>query len=353
MAFNMKLWQVSGKQLTEIEQATLDDEKRLEEWVVRDPSVIGIDVLLIGQQVTTDFGGRIDLLAMDADANLLVLELKRNRTPRDVVAQTLDYASWLKNLSYQDIEEIAEAYLQGKTLEDAFSDHFGVSLPDTVNTSQRMIVLASALDDSSERIIQYLSQEYDVPINAIFFNFFRSGTNEIVGRAWLMDPEVVQERAQSKKRAPWSGYYFVNVGEGGETRNWDDCRKYGFLAAGQGTWYSRKLRILKAGDMVFAYMKDLGYVGYGRITQTATMIRDFVVKKENQKLLDLPLKAKEMGKNSDNPELSEWVVGVEWIKTFPREQAKTFKGVFANQNIVCKLRQPETVDFLKREFGVA
>jgi hypothetical protein len=352
MAFNMKLWQVSGKQLAEIEPAALDDEKRLEEWVVKDSSILGIDVLLIGQQVTTDFGGRIDLLGMDTDANLLVLELKRDRTPREVVAQALDYASWVKDLSYQGIEEIAESYLQGKSLEDAFSERFGISLPDTINTSQRMIVLASALDDSSERIIQYLSQEYDVPINAIFFSFFKSGANEMVGRAWLMDPEVVHERAQSKKRAPWSGHYFVNVGDG-TVRNWDDCRKYGFLAAGQGTWYSRKLRILKEGDTVFAYMKDLGYVGYGKITTTATMVRDFIVKKEGQKLLDLPLKATEMSKNSDNPELSEWVVGVEWIKTFPREQAKTFNGVFANQNIVCKLRQPETVAFLKREFGVA
>jgi len=33
--------------------------------------------------------------------------------------------------------------------------------------------------------------------------------------------------------------------------------------------------------------------------------------------------------------------------------AKTFKGVFANQNIVCKLRHEETVDFLIREFGIS
>ncbi len=43
---------------------------------------------------------------------------------------------------------------------------------------------------------------------------------------------------------------------------------------------------------------------------------------------------------------------VAWHKTFPKEEAKTFKGAFANQNIACKLRQPETVDFLIKEFDV-
>lgn len=42
--------------------------------------------------------------------------------------------------------------------------------------------------------------------------------------------------------------------------------------------------------------------------------------------------------NSDSPTLSEWAVAIKWLKAFPREEAKTFKGVFANQNIVCKLR---------------
>ena len=40
----------------------------------------------------------IDLLAIDADGNLHVLELKRDKTPRDVVAQVLDYGSWVTTL---------------------------------------------------------------------------------------------------------------------------------------------------------------------------------------------------------------------------------------------------------------
>ena len=39
-------------------------------------------------------------------------------------------------------------------------------------------------------------------------------------------------------------------------------------------------------------------------------------------------------------------------KTFDRNHGKWFKGAFANQNIVCKLRDQGTVDFLKAEFGL-
>src|SRR5580692_3168278 len=103
MPFSMKLWQVQGKDLQEINREALNDEQRLEDWVVKDSSILGINVLLVGRQVTTS-GGRIDLLAIDGEANLVVLELKRDKTPREIVAQALDYASWVNDLSYEQIE---------------------------------------------------------------------------------------------------------------------------------------------------------------------------------------------------------------------------------------------------------
>ena len=58
-----------------------------------------------------------------------------------------------------------------------------------------------------------------------------------MGRAWLKDPVETIERSEARKRAPWSGYWSVNVGES-EHRNWDDNRKYGFIGTGQGEKYS-------------------------------------------------------------------------------------------------------------------
>ncbi len=46
----------------------------------------------------------------------------------------------------------------------------------------------------------------------------------------------------------------------------------------------------------------------------------------------------------------EYLVAVEWEKTFPLSEAKTFTGAFANQNIVCKLRDTATIEFLQEAF---
>ena len=163
------------------------------------------------------------------------------------------------------------------------------------------------------------------------------------------DPDVARD-PEGKRPQSWSGYWFVNVGEG-EYRDWDDCRKYGFLAAGHGTKYSDPLKKLKIGYKVFAYMKGIGYVGFGEITKEAVMVKDFNAEGEKA-LLDLPLKQPGMKHNSDDPNMSEWVVGVKWHKALPRDEALRFQGAFANQNIVCKLREQRTLEFLKQEFGV-
>ncbi len=232
----------------------------------------------------------------------------------------------------------------------AFSERFDQALPEYINKNHSMVIVAASLDESSERIVQYLTDEYGVNINVAFFTFFGGDGQEYPGRAWLQDPEQVQEISNSRTRGPWSGYYFVNAGEG-KHRNWEDNRRYGYIGAGQGKWYSSALERLSIGDEILACMKGRGYVGYGKVTQEAAMIKDFVVE-GGEPLLEQPLEAPNPHDHRDDPELSEWVVGVDWIRTFSREDAKKYNGIFANQNIVCKLHDEPTVEFLERAFEV-
>lgn len=147
----------------------------------------------------------------------------------------------------------------------------------------------------------------------------------------------------------WTGDWFVNVGEG-DNRTWADCRKYGFISAGQGAVYSNALKRLEVGSKVYAYISGLGYVGYGKVTKAAVPIKDFTVGAENKPLLQMDLAAEKPGANSDDLALSEWVIGVKWIKTFQKHAARRFIGAFANPNVVCKLRHRRTLEFLREEF---
>jgi RecB family endonuclease NucS len=72
----------------------IDAERQLEQ-ILADPNL-----LLIGRQVPITFSKSIDLLALDTDGKVVALELKRDRTPREVVAELLDYGSreWIHTI---------------------------------------------------------------------------------------------------------------------------------------------------------------------------------------------------------------------------------------------------------------
>ncbi len=92
MPVKFGLWRVDGTQVQQVPRSAIASEERLEEIIEARSDVLGLGSLLqIGRQVITDFGKRIDLLAIDGQGDLHVVELKKDRTPREVVAQSLEY----------------------------------------------------------------------------------------------------------------------------------------------------------------------------------------------------------------------------------------------------------------------
>ncbi len=325
----------------------LDLETKIEAWVANDLTLIGVDGFVIGRQIATDHGKFIDILAMDEDGNLVIIELKRDRSPRDIVAQVLDYASWVRRLSTGDVHALAMSL--DVPLAKAYRDQFGTSLPQTLNASHQMVVVASEVDEGTKRIIEYLSEEHDVGINAAFFNVFEAGGQEWLTTDALLDQEEVKDRAVKKVQAPWSGYYYVTGGSE-EDRPWADLREYGFFTVSGKQFFTKRLDQLSVGDKVFYYQKKNGYLGYGLITAEKVAATDYVLP-DGQPLIDA-LPRDYLTENAGDPDNCAYVVGVDWQKTVSVNDARTFSGIFSNQNVVCKIRHQETADFLKEQFGV-
>lgn len=105
MTIQHAIWQV-GDQPTLLASSRLVSEQQLEDMIVREPRILSSEWMLIGRQEVTTHGGRIDLLAIAPDGALVLIELKRDRTPREVVAQALDYASWVAELTADRIVQI-------------------------------------------------------------------------------------------------------------------------------------------------------------------------------------------------------------------------------------------------------
>lgn len=200
MAEDIRIWEIlNDDKLSEIKKSKLNLENRLEQWIEDDISIISQDLITIGRQVETEYGGFIDLLCLDVSGDVVIIELKRDKTPRDITAQVLDYATWVKDLSNNDITEIANAYLKEKgPLENVFKYKFDEELPEILNENHKMLIVASEIDTSTERIINYLSDSYGVAINAISFQYFKE-EKEYLARAFLLEPSEVNRKAKTKR----------------------------------------------------------------------------------------------------------------------------------------------------------
>ena len=203
MALEVKLWKIASDRPEPVTRQRLDLEGRLEDWLCRDISLLSDELLVIGRQIR-QYGVPLDLLAVDQEGNLVVIELKRDRTPRDVVAQALDYASWVQGFGREDVDHFAHEHL-GESFDAAFQRTFGHEPPEIVNERQRMYIVASALDSATQRIVEYLSTTHGVDINAATFAYFNTAGGEFVARSMLLDEEDVERRARgrhSSKRPP-------------------------------------------------------------------------------------------------------------------------------------------------------
>jgi uncharacterized protein len=149
-----------------------------------------------------------------------------------------------------------------------------------------------------------------------------------------------------------AGLYYYNVGES-QHRNWDDYVQFGFISAGQGSQWRDAICGFNEGDVFAAYLKKHGFVGIGKIKTRAMMIREIQI--NGTPLLSHQLTCQNMAMNSNDPERSEYVCQVEWIKTCPRKEAKrrVSPKVFTTPSIRASLdKQSSTVTFLEESFGV-
>jgi len=361
MPIEHAIWKINGAAVP-LQRHGLDSEDELEQLLFQNLGILNDQWLLIGRQVQTSFNKYIDLLAMDSSGLIIIIELKKNKTARETVAQAIDYASWIKKIDASAIASIYEEFCSkhlktSKTLDEAFLEKFGVQIDEEeLNNSHQILVVASELDSSTERIVEYLS-DLDIAINITYFQIFKDGENSYLSRAWFIDPAETQEQATStKKEEPWNGEFYVSFGYG--DRDWRDAQKYNFISAGGGRWYTRTLNMLQKDDRIWVNVPKTGYVGVAIVEEPAVKIDDFSVTTEKGEtpFLDIPKNANYHLQWKDNEDKAEYFVKVKWIKTVPLNKAISEVGLFGNQNTVCKpttSKWNHTVERLKKIFDIS
>ena len=358
MPIHHAIWRV-GEQPAPLVSSRLTSEQQLEDMIVRDPRILSSEWMFIGRQEVTSHGGRVDLLAIAPDASLVLIELKRDRTPREIIAQALDYASWVEQLTPDRVAQIFQRFSGGKSLDVAFQERFGDELnEETLNQSHQIIIVAAELDPSTERIIDYLNSR-DIAINVVFFQVFEHGADKLLSRAWLIDPGETQAHVASTTtvkgdKEPWNGEFYVSFGDA-TSRSWEDARRFGFISGGGGSWYSQTLKLLSPGDRVWVKIPKKGYVGVGTVLESVQPVKDFKVQTDSgeQPALMVLKHGEKYQLTADDPERAEYFVRVQWLDTVPENMAFNEVGLFGNQNTVCQPTTPKwwhTVERLKVAF---
>jgi hypothetical protein len=357
MPLEVGLWRVDGDKPVKLEPKGVPLESQLEKMIEDDPGILGTQLLLIGRQVPTAFGKFIDLLAVDDEGALHVLELKRDRTPREVVAQVLDYGSWVRGLSHEQVLDIFASYRKGVAFEQEWTAKFGGDVPEKLNDEHRLTIVAADMDPATERIIGYLA-DLGVPVNVVFFRYFDDGDRAYLARTWLLDEARTPPRrgvsGGGGSKEPWNEQdWYVSFGMDSGNRDWEDAREFSFVSAGGGEWFSRTLKKLPVGGRVFACIPGEGYVGVGTVSGEAMPFHEAVVEVDGERvrLADQALKAAYHHEDrTDGEDAIEYVVPVTWAETRSRDQAFWVKGMFANQNSACKLRNQFTLERLAEAF---
>ena len=341
------IWRV-GKEPKPLQASKMESEQQLEEMLVADMRILSPEWMYIGNQVQTGTG-RIDILAVARDGTLVVVELKRHETSRDVVAQTLDYLSWAAEQTPESIEALYSDRHK-KSLAAGLEARFGSTNEGEVLNGQHLaVIVASEPNSATERMVKYLSK-MGVPINLNTFEVFRDDTGLLLRPNWLIDlAETELDSGGGKK--PWNLQHYCSFGHGTNSRHWEDARKYGFFSAGGGRWYSQTLDMLEPGSVIWVMAPSYGYVGVGRTTTRKMPFDEFKVVTQTgddgllkeQPLMGTYTHDETVGSATADADVGEYLVGVQWIHTVDLEDAVRKPGLFGNQNSVCRPRSTKWV----------
>lgn len=160
-------------------------------------------VLIIGRQVTTNLNSFIDLLGIDKAGNAVVIELKRDKTPRETLAQLLEYASFAENLDYSQLNQIYQDYSGEETsLEDYHHQYFnfGSQVEEKVsfNKTTKLIIVAQKITKEIRQTALFLRKK-GLDVYCVEFKYFqtKSGEKIITSDFVVGEEEFIRQKVQS------------------------------------------------------------------------------------------------------------------------------------------------------------
>lgn len=171
-------------------------------------------ILVIGRQVTTNLNTFVDLLGIDKAGNSVIVELKRDKTPRDTIAQLLEYASFVENLDYSQLNDIYQNYSGEEiSLEEYHQQYFQDESDEKVsfNKSLKLVVVAQEISKEIRQTAQFLRKK-GIDIYCMEFRYFttKSGEKIISSDIIVGQEEFIRQKVKSASLPKVDEKQFLN-----------------------------------------------------------------------------------------------------------------------------------------------
>lgn len=164
--------------------------QNLQSWVAENPEILGEELTILSSGHTLGSRKQLDLLALDADKNVVVVELKRDSSGATVDWQALRYVGQVARYDQDTLSDIAEDYfkktnrLEDYNPEDIFGGHDA-----EVNQNQRIILVSGSFHTDVCASVMWL-REQGVDISCVQVSYHRhdAGGNK---RGYLVSQKII------------------------------------------------------------------------------------------------------------------------------------------------------------------
>lgn len=211
-------------------------EEDLHRLIAENPQLIALEdsegrkssLLTIGSHLKFP-EGEIDLLLMDVEGNLTVVELKRGKSSRNVIAQILDYASILYQYGVTEIEKAVKSQSDfSNGLEDII-EKFKMEYPeypedfqaDTIRNrieisingrDLQLLIVSYEVTEPIRRVADYLREVYGMKIYCVEFDYFSDEENEyfvpqIIGAEDIIAIKQKERPELTRRQIEYQNFY--------------------------------------------------------------------------------------------------------------------------------------------------
>ncbi len=204
---------IENKDLIKLNQTTFQHEKLkerydIQEWIEKSPEIIEENLLIIGKEVILPSDIRLDLLAIDKKSNLVILELKRDTSGKNVDWQAIKYASYCSSFSNTDIFRQFAEYLctnedEAETKIEEFIDAENF---ENLNEKQRIILVSKEFHSDVVSSVLWL-RDYGIDVSCVKLTPYSDGNgnlfivpNKIIPLPEAEDYLVKKEKKQKEVR---------------------------------------------------------------------------------------------------------------------------------------------------------